>query len=141
MKGSGLFKQTIYLHTFYRLSSTNFTWSILEYFVPNRILAILQFQRPLETHNRKSKNFMNALSKSLLIVYIKNSRSQIFFKYVFLKISQFLQESKNEFLFNKVAGLKGHKFIKLRLQHWCFPVNIAKFLRTIFSLRISGGCF
>ena len=29
------FKQTIYLQIFQRLFSTNFTWSILEYFVPN----------------------------------------------------------------------------------------------------------
>ena len=36
-----------------------------------------------------------------------------------------------ESLFNKVAGLKACKFIKNRLQHRRFPVNIAKFLRTI----------
>ena len=35
-----------------------------------------------------------------------------------------------ESLFNKVAGLKACIFIKKRLQHRCFPVNIAKFLRT-----------
>ena len=33
-------------------------------------------------------------------------------------------------LFTKVAGLKVCSFIKKRLQHRCFPVNIAKFLRT-----------
>ena len=35
-----------------------------------------------------------------------------------------------ESLLNKVAGLKACIFIKKRLQHRCFPVNIAKFLRT-----------
>ena len=30
--------------------------------------------------------------------------------------------------FNKIAGLKASNFIKKRLQHSCFPVNIAKFL-------------
>ena len=34
-----------------------------------------------------------------------------------------------ESLFNKVAGLQGRSFIKKRLQHSCFPVNIAKSLR------------
>ena len=34
-----------------------------------------------------------------------------------------------EFLFNKVAGLQAYNFIKKRLQHRCFAVNIAKFLR------------
>ena len=35
-----------------------------------------------------------------------------------------------ESLFNKVTGLQTCNFIKKRLQHRCFPVNIAKFLRT-----------
>ena len=35
-----------------------------------------------------------------------------------------------ESVFNKVAGLKAYNFIKNRLQHRCFPVNIAKILRT-----------
>ena len=33
---------------------------------------------------------------------------------------------------NKVAGLKAYNFIEKRLQHRCFPDNIAKFLRTPF---------
>ena len=37
-----------------------------------------------------------------------------------------------ESLLNKVASLKPCNFIKKRLQHRCFPVNIAKFLRTTF---------
>ena len=37
--------------------------------------------------------------------------------------------------FNKVVGLKVCKFIKKRLQHRCFPVKIAKFLRTAFLYR------
>ena len=35
-----------------------------------------------------------------------------------------------ESLFNKVAGLQPSNIIKERLQPRCFPVNIAKFLRT-----------
>ena len=34
LKGNGLLRQTIPPQIFYRLSSTNFTWSILEYSVP-----------------------------------------------------------------------------------------------------------
>ena len=33
-------------------------------------------------------------------------------------------------LFFEVADLQAYKFMKKRLQHWCFPVNIVKFLRT-----------
>ena len=36
----------------------------------------------------------------------------------------------SEFLFHKVAGLRAYSFIKKRLQHRCFLVNAAKFLRT-----------
>ena len=34
-----------------------------------------------------------------------------------------------ESLFNKVAGLKACNFISNRLQHMCFPVNIAKLFK------------
>ena len=43
--------------------------------------------------------------------------------------------------FNKDAGLKGCNFIKERLQHRGFPVNVAQFLRKAFSWNISAGCF
>ena len=33
-------------------------------------------------------------------------------------------------LVNKVTGPEASNFIKKRLQHRCFPVNIGKFLRT-----------
>ena len=35
-------------------------------------------------------------------------------------------------LFNKVAGLQTCNFIKKRLHHRCFPVNIPKVLGTVF---------
>ena len=37
-----------------------------------------------------------------------------------------------ETFFNKVAGLRPATLLKKRLWHRCFPVNFAKFLRTIF---------
>ena len=37
--------------------------------------------------------------------------------------------------FYKTAGLKAYNFIKKRPQHRCFPVSIAKFLRTPFFYR------
>ena len=38
-------------------------------------------------------------------------------------------------------GLRPAILLKKRLWHTCFPVNFAKFLRTPFLKRISGGCF
>ena len=40
-----------------------------------------------------------------------------------------------ESLLKKVAGLEARKYIKRRLQDRCFPVNIAKFLRTAFYIE------
>ena len=40
-----------------------------------------------------------------------------------------------ESLFNKIAGLEAYDFIKKTLQHRCFPVKLAKFLRTPFFYR------
>ena len=37
--------------------------------------------------------------------------------------------------FSKAACLKASNFIKKRLQHRCFPVNIAKFLRTAIFIE------
>ena len=51
----------------------------------------------------------------------RGSRSQMFFKIGALQISQYPELIKS-------------------LQHRCFPVNIAKVLRTTF-LKNSGGCF
>ena len=38
-------------------------------------------------------------------------------------------------LFNNVTGLKACNFIKKRLQHWCFPVNIAKLFKNSFFIE------
>ena len=38
--------------------------------------------------------------------------------------------------FNRLAGFKTCNFLKKRLQHRCFPVNIAKFLRTLILMKI-----
>ena len=40
-----------------------------------------------------------------------------------------------EFLSNKVASLKAGSFIKNRVQHSCFLVNIAEFLITAFFIE------
>ena len=38
--------------------------------------------------------------------------------------------------FNRIAGFKTCNFVKKRLQHKCFTVNIAKFLRTLILMKI-----
>ena len=46
-----------------------------------------------------------------------------------------------EYLFNKVAGFKNCNVIKKRLQHRCFTVKFAKFLKTPFLQNNANGCF
>ena len=52
-------------------------------------------------------------------------------KQVFFRISQISQENTCVgVFFSNVAGLKACTFVKKRLQHRCFPVKFAKYLRT-----------
>ena len=52
-------------------------------------------------------------------------------KKLFLKILQYSKSCKIlQIFFNENVGLQSCNFFKKRLQHRCFPVNIAKFLRT-----------
>ena len=44
-----------------------------------------------------------------------------------------------EHLFKKVSDPQACKFIKTRLQHRCFPVKLARFLRALFLQNTSGG--
>ena len=41
---------------------------------------------------------------------------------------------------DKVAGLEACNLNKKRFRHWCFPVNTAKFLGTVFLQNTSCGC-
>ena len=61
---------------------------------------------------------------------------------LFLKILQYSHGTiVLESLFNKVAGNQVCNFINKRLQHRCFPVIIAKFLRIPILRTSANGCF
>ena len=47
----------------------------------------------------------------------------------------------SESLFWKSCKSEAYNFIKKRLQHRCFPMNIAKFSWRPFLQNTSGGCF
>ena len=91
-------------------------------------------------------NFLPDFIINILIEYILiNSKKQELQKQFFtdfhqnncsLKFSNIYRKTPGlESLFNKVAGLEARKSIKRRLQDKCFPVNIAKFLKTVFSIE------
>ena len=63
-----------------------------------------------------------------------SNRSQMFLKIGVLKnLANFTGKHLCwSLFFNKVAGLRPATLLKKRLQHRCFPVKFAKFLRTPF---------
>ena len=84
------------------------------------------------------RNFWEKLRNDFLHSYfqqvlkeIKKQASEMFYKESYSK--KFCNIHRNtpvsESLFNKVVGLQACNFIKRRLQHKCFSVNIGKFLR------------
>ena len=76
------------------------------------------------------------------ITTIRTSRSQMFFEIGVLKVCNIHRKTPVlESLFSKVASLEACNFIKKRLQHRCFPVNIAKFLIKLYLKNTTGGCF
>ena len=86
------------------------------------------------------------LSMITMITSMTNSRSscpEVFCKKgVLTNFAKFTGKHLCQRLFfNKVAGLRPSTLLKKRLWHRCFPVNLAKFLRTPFSQNTSGGCF
>ena len=72
---------------------------------------------------------------SLTLSRTSSSCSQMFFKIVVLKniaIFKGKRQCWSPFLIKLQAWMKTYHFIKKRLQHRCFPVNIRKFLITSF---------
>ena len=102
------------------------------------------WKKRLELQNFQQLCSMTSTYPGKMCVYFfRSSRSHVFFKMGFLKnFANFTRETPVlESLLNKVARLKPCKFIKKRLQHMCFPVKNANFLKTPFLQNTSGGCF
>ena len=68
-------------------------------------------------------------------LFFRSSRSQIFKISVLKYFTIFTGKHLCWGLFNKVTDLKTCNFIKKRLQHRCFLVNITKFLLTAFLIE------
>ena len=67
----------------------------------------------------------------------KSYTAKIFWKILLQNVSNIPRKAPMlESLFNKVSGLQAWSFIRKRLQHRCFHVNIAKYLRTPILMNI-----
>ena len=69
---------------------------------------------------------------------IRSSRSKMFFKIIVFENFENIHWKTPMLKSLLDKGLMGCNW---RLQHRCFAVNIAKFLRTAFLQNISDGCF
>ena len=80
---------------------------------------------------------------SFLVLPPLKSRRDVFFKkYVFRNFAKFTGKHLRQSLyFDKVAGMRTATLLKERLWNRCFRVNFAKFLRTPFLQKTSGGYF
>ena len=78
------------------------------------------FWKRLSRSKVPNNHFLKQFRSILQIDFLKNSPTE---KYLCWSLS------------NKVADLKVGNFIKKRLQHRCFLVNIAKFLKTAFFIE------
>ena len=87
-------------------------------------------KKPTKVQYARPVRFLNNFIQFSMqyITAIRTNRSQMFFEIGVLKACNIHRKTPVlESLFSKV--LEGYKFIKKRLQHRCFPVNIANFLR------------
>ena len=102
----------------------------------NSSLTIFFFK---ESGTRKTKTF----NLNPLMGKSTSSHPEVFYKkmcsYKLCKIQRktLLLES----LFNKAAGPQNFNFILKMLQQICLPVNVANFLRILFSQNTFGDCF
>ena len=74
---------------------------------------------------------------TFFLLFDRSSRPEVFFrKGVLRNFAKFTGKRLCQSLFfNKVAGLRSATVFKKRLWHMCFPVNFAKFLRTLFFIE------
>ena len=95
-----------------------------------------KFGRPIRFQN----NFIQFSMQ--YITTVRTSRLLMFFEIGVLKVYNIHRKtSALESQFNKVAGLEAYKFIKKRLQHRCFPVNIANLSRKLYLTLFRMGFF
>ena len=82
--------------------------------------------------NCKSHNFR--ILRGYWYAPLKEKKTENWDGYFSLTLFEVWYERNENFLFQHKlpSGLKSCNFIKKRLQHRCFPVNIAKYLRTSF---------
>ena len=87
------------------------------------------------------------VSKFLALTDGGNQRQRQLFEDVLqnscsLKFCEFHRKTRVlESPLNKFRDRQACNFIQKRLQHWCFPLKLANFLRKTFLMKHPSGCF
>ena len=89
-------------------------------------LYVLPINESIYSFSRKILFVMDIFCERNRSSHLRCSMKKLFLKFCNIYRKTPVLES----LFDEVAGLKTCNFIKKRLQHRCFSVNILKFLRT-----------
>ena len=89
-----------------------------------------------KSHNISNLLFFNPLMSGVVWLF-RNSRPEMFCKKGVLRnFAKFIGKHLCQSLFfNKVADFRPATLLKNRLWHRCFPVNLTKFLRTLFLTK------
>ena len=97
--------------------------------------ALIKFHFKLkcnEFRNRLIETLFTPMFPFYTPEYFRSSHLSCSIKNVFLKISKIPKKHCCSPFFNKIAGLRPAALLKKRIQHSYFPVNFAKFSRTLF---------
>ena len=97
----------------------------------------------IKKHRKRSISATTAIKENLQTYQRQKQPPKVFCKKgVLINFAKFIVKHLCQSLFfNKVAGLRPETLLKRRLWHRCFPMNIAKFLRTPFLENTSGRLF
>ena len=127
LKGYGLLKQIISLNIFWRLSSINFTWPILEFFAP-----FVMLQEDWSITKWYQKNFRP------VFCFIGGQQRKVFIITVFSKSKYYLR------LERQVRCARGHHFGAKGIEipwHWVFSQKVKSVFGSCRFLFISFQIF
>ena len=87
-----------------------------------------------EVEHKSNKDLFSSMTINLTLDNIQKQPPEVFCKKgILINFASFTGKHLcHSLFFNKVAGLRSATLLKKRLWHRCFPVNVAKFLRTPF---------
>ena len=128
------------------INKMNVTFSIIRGYVRISVKVLSSYSCFLPRHFARFNNFRDwQMFRDRPVTLIKKVVQRCSVEKLFWEISQNPQENtcvRVSFLIRLQAlGFRPATLLKKRLWYRCFPVNVAKFLRTAFFRLPPGGCY